>query len=133
MGRLQPGWTLERASGHLGALSAGLFAETVPSDYDESTLKRWRSLVLTACTGGHGVSQWRDDYESSLWLLLAITGLVLLMACANLASLMLARASVREREFALRTAIGASRGRLLSQALAESALFAFLGADRRRR
>jgi predicted permease len=128
MGRLRPDWTIERASEHLGVLSAGLFAETVPSDYDESTLKRWRGLVLTAAPGGHGVSQWREDYESSLWLLLAITGLVLLMACANLASLMLARASVREREFALRTAIGASRGRLLSQALVESALIAFLGA-----
>ena len=128
MGRLRPDWTLERASEHLGALSASLFAETVPSDYDESTLKRWRGLVLTAAPGGHGVSQWREDYESSLWLLLAITGLVLLMACANLASLMLARASVREREFALRTAIGASRGRLLSQALVESAMLALLGA-----
>jgi predicted permease len=74
------------------------------------------------------VSQWRDDYEESLWLLLAITGLVLLIACANLASLLLARASAREREFALRGAIGASRGRLLSQALTESAIVAALGA-----
>ncbi len=103
-------------------MSAGLFAETLPSGYDPSTLKRWRGLVLTAIPGGRGISRWRDDYERSLWLLLAITGLVLLIACANIASLMLARASVREREFALRTAIGASRGRLLSQALAESAL-----------
>jgi putative ABC transport system permease protein len=128
MGRLRGEWSMERASQHLAALSAGVFAETVPSDYDESTLKRWRGLVLTAVPGGRGVSQWREDYETSLWLLLAITGLVLLMACANLASLMLARASVREREFALRTAIGASRARLLSQALAESALIALAGA-----
>ncbi len=128
MGRLKPGWTLERASEHLATLSKGLFAETVPSDYEEPTLKRWRSLVLTALPGRHGISQWRDDYETSLWLLLGITGLVLIMACANLASLMLARASVREREFALRTAIGASRGRIVSQALAESILIALLGA-----
>ena len=128
MGRLGPGWTVERAAEHLGALSAGLFAEAAPSDYDESTIKRWKGLVLTAIPGGHGVSQWREDYETSLWLLLGITGLVLLMACANLASLMLARASVREREFALRTAIGASRGRLLSQALVESVLIALAGA-----
>jgi putative ABC transport system permease protein len=128
MGRLKPGWTLERASEHLASLSTGLFSETVPSDYEEPTLKRWRSLVLTALPGSHGISQWRDDYEASLWLLLGITGLVLLMACANLASLMLARASVREREFALRTAIGASRGRIVSQALAESILIALVGA-----
>jgi len=128
MGRLKSGWTLERASEHLATLSKGLFAETVPSDYEEPTLKLWRSLVLTALPGSHGISQWRDDYETSLWLLLGITGLVLLMACANLASLMLARASVREREFALRTAIGASRGRIVAQALAESILVALLGA-----
>ena len=126
-GRLKPGWTLEQAAAHVGALSAGLFAETLPSGYDPSTLKRWRSLVLTAIPGGRGISQWRDDYEQSLWLLLAITGMVLLIACANIASLMLARASVREREFALRTAIGASRGRLLSQALAESVILALTG------
>jgi predicted permease len=126
--RLKPGWTLERAAARVGALSAALFAETAPTGYDPSTLKRWRALVLTAVPGGFGVSQWRDDYEQSLWLLLAITGLVLLIACTNLASLMLARASVREREFALRTAIGASRARLLSQALSESALVATIGA-----
>jgi hypothetical protein len=67
MGRLRPGWTMERASGHLGALSAGLFAETVPSDYDESTFAvAWPDA--DGCTRGHGVSQWREDYESSLWL-----------------------------------------------------------------
>jgi len=128
MGRLKPGWTIERAAEHVGRLSAGVVSETLPSGYDPSTLKRWAALKLTAVAGGHGVSQWRDDYERSLWLLLAITGLVLLLACANLANLMLARASVREREFALRTAIGASRGRLLSQAIAESALIAAVGA-----
>ncbi len=128
MGRLNRGWSVARAAEHVGLLSPGLFAATLPAGYDPSTLKRWQSLVLTALPGGHGVSQWRDDYEQSLWLLLGITGLVLLIACANLASLMLARASVREREFALRTAIGASRGRLLSQALTESAIVAALGA-----
>ena len=127
-GPAEAGLDDERAAEHVGRLSAGVIAETLPSGYDPSTLKRWAALRLTAVPGGHGVSQWREDYEQSLWLLLAITGLVLLLACANLANLMLARASVREREFALRTAIGASRGRLLSQALAESALVAALGA-----
>ena len=128
IGRVRPGWTLERVSRHLGSSSPGLFAETAPSGYDPSTLKRWRSLTLKAVPGRHGVSDWRDQYTLSLWLLLGITGLVLLIACANLANLMLARASVREREFAVRVAIGASRGRLVSQALAESALLAVIGA-----
>jgi predicted permease len=126
MGRLKPGWTLPQAAEHVRALSASLFEQTAPTGYVDNTF--WKRLRLTAVPAGRGVSQLRQEYETSLWLLLGITGLLLLVACGNLANLMLARAAAREREFAVRLAIGASRGRLATQCLVESLLIAFVGA-----
>jgi len=128
MGRLKPGWTLQRASEYFDALSPGLFAETAPDGYSPEALKTFKAFRLGAYPAGAGVSYLREQYNSSLQILLAITGLVLLIACANLANLMLALASVRKREMAIRMALGASRGRLLRQILLESTLLASCGA-----
>lgn len=124
MGRLKPGWTLDRAGAQLRAISPGIFEATLPTEYNASNAKHFLAAKLTAIPGGSGISDLRESYEQPLWLLLALAGLVLLIASANLANLMLARASAREKEMAMRMAVGASRGRLIRQLLAESLLIA---------
>jgi len=128
MGRLKPGWTIERASAHLDSLSAGVLAATEITGYNADVVEKYKRFRLGAYTASAGVSSLRQQYDSSLWLLLAITGLVLLIACANLANLMLARATARGREIAVRVALGASRGRLMAQLLVESAILGAVGA-----
>jgi predicted permease len=128
MGRLKPGWTIERAHAQLQFASPGILQEALPPVYRPEYAKKFLANKLSVTTGAAGVSRLRQQSENPLWILFATTALVLLIACANLANLLLARASVREREIAVRQAVGASRWTLILQLLSESSLLALFGA-----
>lgn len=128
IGRLKPGWSLQKATSQLESISSGIFEATLPPTYNPEEVKTYRAARLGASPGGSGLSDLRQAYENPLWLLLTLAGTVLLIACANLANLTLARASARERETAVRLALGASRFRLMQQVLMESLLLAIAGA-----
>jgi putative ABC transport system permease protein len=127
IGRLRPGWTVARANAQMNAVTSAILQETIPPFYDAEGVKKYLEYKLGAFPAGTGFSELRNNSETSLWLLLGISGLVLLIACANLANLMLARSSARERQIAIRLALGASRGRMIGELLLESMLLAVAG------
>ena len=128
IGKLKYDWTLARASAQLQSISPGIIDATLPNGYSNVTLDVYRKYQLVAYPAGHGVSSLRQTYDASLWMLFGITALVLLIACANLANLMLVRGNARQREMAVRLALGASRWRLIRQSLAEGLILALSGA-----
>jgi len=128
IGRLKPGWTIQRANAQINAVGPQILQETIPPVYDSEQVKKYLEYKLGAFPARTGFSELREDSETSLWLLLGISGLVLLIACANLANLMLARAGARERQITIRRALGATRWRMIRELLSESLLLAAGGA-----
>jgi len=128
MGRLKPGASLSMANAGLESLSPAAFEASLRKDYPAENLRDYLRFRLVADPAPGGVSWLRDKYETSLWMLQGLAGFVLLIACANLANLMLARGSTRVREFAVRLSLGATQGRLIRQLLWESFPLLLLGA-----
>jgi putative ABC transport system permease protein len=126
--RLNDGWTLGKANAQLASIATGIFAATLPPEYDATERKDYLRFGLKAEPAATGVSEFRAAYADPLRALLAISALILLLACTNLANLMLARTAARQREIALRLAMGASRRRLIRQLFTENVFLALLGA-----
>jgi putative ABC transport system permease protein len=115
IGRLKPGVTIETARAEIEAIAAAVEREhPKTNDGFEGVVKPWREALL-------------KDVNEMLWLLLGAVGFVLLIACANVANLMLTAGASREGEMAIRSALGASRATLMRQMLVESLALASLG------
>ncbi len=128
--RLRPGVTIDGARASLDTQYRAIIGDVeapLQKGLSDATLAKFRAKPIGVEPGGTGQSQLHSEARTPLYLLLCVTGFVLLIACANIANLLLARSAARAGEMAVRLSIGASRWRLIRQLLTESLVLAALG------
>ena len=129
-GRRKPGVSVDQASAALNAIYRPIITDIeapLQAGMSDGTMQQFRTKTLGVVAGPQGQSSVDDEARTPLYLLFGVTGVVLLIACANIANLLLARGAGRAAEMGVRLALGANRRQLLSLLLTESVLLALLG------
>ncbi len=126
--RLKHGVTRQQAQAATNLLYRQLLTEEEGPAITDRRRREIAEHSPTLADGGRGFSQLRSQFDKPLWVLMAMVGVVLLIACANLANLLLARGDARRREIGTRLALGVSRSRLMRQLITESLLLSLAGA-----
>jgi predicted permease len=127
IGRLKPGVSLQQANASINVTFQRIAHSAFADRFDKDNKPGLPKLKIEVSAGGRGLSSIRKEMEKPLWFLMGIVGMVLLIACVNVANLLLARSSARQTEMAVRLAIGASAGRVARQLLTECVLLAGIG------
>lgn len=128
LGRLLPGDTRQQAEARMKALAPEVSRATLPTNWDADGQRQYLRRSFSLRPANTGFSDTGSQYRTALFTLMVVVGLVLLVACANIANLLLARAAARQREISIRMAIGAARRRVMRQLMSESLLLSIMGA-----